>query len=137
MRMRVVDRRHFVCGVDCDQRLDPRMSKFWKSRGLSGYPADRSVVVTDGGRIVAFFRYLLFSMRYARVEEHGIHALGTYVLPDYRRRGIARQMWDRAISSASPRHVVLSITSRGARALIRDLSSRHPSVAFYRASNFR
>lgn len=125
--------RHFICGKRFDGRLGLRMERFWRTRFLDMVKADRAVIVEDEGQVVAFFRYLVGKFSAFRA----VFALGTYVLPGYRRQRLARRMWDLAMKSVKPAFVNVYMTSRPAKKLIATIERRHPRAVFYEQSDFR
>jgi len=75
--------------------------------------ADGGVLAWDGKRMVGFFRYF-------RECEGTVNASGTWVDPAYRRRGIAKKMWNRLIARR-PSRVEVSTYTRGGRALVESI----------------
>lgn len=132
MQTKLVDRRHFVCGTVFDLRLDARVRRFWQTRHLDLVHADGAVLVTKGDEIVAFLRYLVG--RYSAFR--AIFGLGTYVLPEYRNRGLAQHMWHKAICETRAEFANIYLTSRASSKLLDALQRRHPKVVFYHCRDY-
>jgi len=126
MKIKIVNSNHFICKVNFDKRLDPRIKYFWMSRYLDLVAADKAVIISHHGKIIGFLRYLIgkFSAFPA------IFALGTYVLPEWRSRGLAQKMWSQAIKSVKPAFVNVYLTSRNARKMIISIEKNIPTLYF-------
>lgn len=133
MRVGIVGRKHFVCGTSFDERLDARMRRFWDTRYLDLVQADAAVIAMDHGNIVGFLRYLAGS--YSAFP--ALFGLGTYVLPEYRERGLAARLWGEAIHKVEPAFATVYLTSRTSMRLVASLQRRHPDVVFYTCRDFK
>lgn len=85
--------------------------------------ASRAIMAMDSaGRTVAV---LAFSVIGRRFESHM-----TYVADAHRGAGIARELWDLALSRVRVARVVVTVISDNGLALMRDVAQRHPAVRF-------
>lgn len=57
-----------------------------------------------------------------------LHSEGTMVRAQYRRRGVARALWEKAIAELKPTKVSLHIVSCRGRYLIESLQRAHPGI---------
>lgn len=133
MRVGIVGRKHFVCHTSFDDRLDARMRRFWDTRHLDLVHADAAVIAMERGSIVGFLRYLIGA--YSAFPS--LFGLGTYVLPEHRKSGLAARMWAEAIHEVRPALATVYLTSRASARLVASLQRRHPNVVFYTCRDFK
>jgi ribosomal protein S18 acetylase RimI-like enzyme len=128
IRLQRVDRLHPVCrelwpgATARSMGLPPGAFRFRKVYFLKGY-SDGAIIAKDGGRLVGFFRYD------RRVGSSTLQAVGTWVDPEYRRKGLAERMWRHAIRGIGIKRIsVYTATNAGAalvQALAKKLSHLH------------
>ncbi len=132
IKIKWVNKDHIICSNVCPKELDQRMKKFWKSRRLSWTKADGAVIITDDNKIIGFIRYMTgqYNCYYSFL------ALGTYILPKYRKMKLASKLWTTALNKVKPAFVVVSLTSPISINLIESLKKKHKGIKFYTLKEF-
>lgn len=85
--------------------------------GLYNSVKTRICLAFDGASNVGGFQF--------EVSPQGIVAWGTYVLPSYRGKNIARQMWVKALKHFEPKSVHVCTISKSGENLINSLSKKY------------
>lgn len=132
LKIKIVNKDHFICDNTYNKELGPSIKRFWKTRQLNYVSADKAIIVTDNGKIIAFFRYMVGTYTHYL----SIGGLGTYVLPKYRKLGLATKMWDMALKDIQPAFVVVTITSKSFVKFLNSLKKKRPTTIFYTAERF-
>lgn len=109
-----------ICYENCPYHLDEAFQRFWKSRAL--YSCDHAFIAQEGKKIIGFFRFDNL--------EGTLYGAGTYILPAYRKLGIAKKLWNKAIKYYNPHSIEVCITSSGAEKLINSLKEYHSDINF-------
>ncbi len=119
MRIQLVGHRH---RASCGGVLPKKAKRVWRRWGLT--PSDGAVIAKDKDRLVGF-------LRFGKMWNGGLRALGTWVAPAYRGRGIADRLWGTAIRRLKIKRVRVYTASVGGRELVKSLRKKHRSVRFY------
>jgi GNAT superfamily N-acetyltransferase len=85
-----------------------------------------AMVATKNRRLVAFFRFSIDFGNELRTLVPG----GTWVRANYRNKGIARELWRRAIRKHVPEEVSVVVVSKGGHRLVLSLESLFPHIHF-------
>ena len=116
------------------ENIDPAFVRFLSSRALEISETEYAVIaVAQNAKIVSIFRF--------ETGDYGFHgqillsACGTYTLPEYRRRGIAKNLWRVALAKVRPDVVDVVGTSRLGRRLIDDLVEEFPHIKWMVSKN--
>ena len=121
VRLRLVGSDHAVCrfikqhDTAKTMRLPPGAFRFRRYYGLQ-WEAAGAVVATDSGRLIGFFRFD------RRPNSSILQAIGTWVDPEYRRIGLARRMWRRAVHHTKVSRITVYTATRAGSALVRALA---------------
>jgi len=98
--------------------------RHWKSWHGEGCKSDYAVVVKDNEKIIAFFCF-----RFKPLNKY-LHSNGTWVSPKYRRRGIAKKMWNKAIRKFKPAVFYAAIVSRDGQSFSRHMKTTNQQPLF-------
>lgn len=109
MRYHILDKKHPFCRSSAPpEDATYSMKQFWKKHDLQS--CSGAILATDKGKMVGFFRF-----EFDRPDKY-LYATGTYVLSAYRRQGLGKKMWQRALRHIKPASVEVFISSpQGAR----------------------
>ena len=127
IKVKTVGPKHFICQKKCSEKLDPLIHTFWDTRNLKFLEAEGAVIALDGDKIIGFIRYFVGRFKWY----DAVGGLGTYVLPAYRNKKLASKMWAAIIRKVRPSFIIITLTSRNMKILIRSLEKKFPSVKFY------
>lgn len=131
--IKLVPGRHFICREKCNKTLHPLIKKFWKSRHLNSTESDLAVIAIDNDQIVGFVRFMIGKYRWY----YSVGGLGTYILPQYRKKGLASKMWFKILDLEKPGFVVVTLTSRNAKRLFQSLETKYKTIKFYTKKEYK
>lgn len=119
MNLRFVEKGHYICGGDADDRLAMSAYRFW-TRYIQGLEATCAVVATHEGLNVGFARF--------DISPSGgrVFACGTWVHHDHRRSGLAYRMWEMALRRLKPNVVDVYCATPAGLEFVTALRARHP-----------
>jgi len=123
-----VDSTHDICREQCPDYLPVDMKKFWNSRKLDS--ADGAILALDGDKIIGFFRYFFPDWIPKSRRKKCCHAIGTYVMTDYRRMGVGKSLWEIAIKKLKPHVIDVVLTSMGSVKLVKSLREKYEKIYF-------
>ena len=86
--------------------------------------ADKVIIAYDNNVLVGFFRYDLGDTR------PWLYAAGTYIIPSYRKKNIASNLWHKAIELEKPNKILAHIASDGGLKLIEKIKKDFPKMLF-------
>ena len=82
----------------------------------------RAIVVFDSKKLIGFIAY--------NKEQNQLESYGTWVSPNYRKLGIAKQLWELAIEKAKPKEIFVTVASEEGRILIESIEKKHTEIRF-------
>lgn len=100
------------------RRLHRDAVKHWNDWSIGG---------CDGAVIMCVSRELVAFLRFNRTRRE-LHAVGTWVAPEWRGRGIARRLWREMLGKHRAKSVIVTVATAGGKALIAALKKSHPHV---------
>lgn len=83
--------------------------------------ADEAVVAVHRGKIVGFFRYVMYLDTFSNVLT--LHASGTWVDSNFRKQGLGKKMWKLAMEKEQPRKIKVDVVSRAGEALVHSIDN--------------
>lgn len=86
--------------------------------------SDKVIVAIENNIIVGFFRYDL------GIIKPWLYAAGTYVIPEFRNKNIAYNLWHKCIMIESPNKILAHIASDGGLKLIKRIQKDFPRILF-------
>lgn len=107
---------HDICDQYCPDYLPYLIKRFWKKCHLGS--SNSAVIAFDNKDIIGFLRF--------DKEERCFWAGGTYVLPKYRNKKIAFQMWKLALNKSKSHQVYVFTLSPGGKKLVNYLKKKMP-----------
>jgi len=114
---KIVSSPHYIVGGDDfgpDKKLRKKAAKFWERVNLPPN-SDEAVIATHNKKLIGFFRY--------RILSNGeLDAEGTWVEKKYRRKGIAKAMWKKAIRKHKAKYISVTTVSRMGHGLVRKIA---------------
>ena len=113
--------------------IDPAFVRFLSSRALEISETEFAVIAVARSRIVSIFRFETGD--YGFNGDVLLSACGTFTLPEYRKQGIAHNLWRIAISKVRPDVVDVVGTSRAGRRLIDDLREEFSNIKWLVSKN--
>ena len=135
MKLRVVNHTHYLLsGRHHDHNYASPPPKqltslsarnFWeKYLEYIDYEFDQAhaVVITDSGKIIAFFRYILHDAQ--------LTACGTWVSPKYRRRGLGIRMWTYVLKRNSIKQIGVYTASMEGVRLVKKTALLYPNIVW-------
>lgn len=112
---------HPMCGAIPPKNLPDSMKRFWKTRLLG--ESEYAVVAYENGKIIGFFKYYL-------TRSKRMNAYGTYVMPAYRKLGVAKRLWNIAIKKISPKKIRVYLTSKSGTKFLASMIEEHNKIEF-------
>lgn len=111
-----------VCWDTVKDRLDPEAWVLLTS--FEDETATHVALANDQGRLVGWFRC-------SKIRQQ-LFAQGTWVAKNYRRQGIGRFLWLRALRTLTPKRVFVDTVSAEGQALVASISRDCPGIIFDR-----
>lgn len=99
-------------------KIDKKI-QFWLSKWFLG-ECSHVCVAIDNGKVIGFFRF--------DIEKKILWASGTWVSNSFRGKGIAKNMWDRAIKFANPNKIVVIVTTNGGLKLVKKVKNQYSKI---------
>lgn len=127
VRFEHVRRPHFLLKAKAPQHL-PLTWVFWEHL----IPASKGIVVwcaCDTCWEHPYAAELIGFLRYAGTRN--LSELGTWVHPDFRREGIAMDLWDDLVRVESPRSIHATTVTKPGKKFLATLRKRHPAIKWH------
>lgn len=86
--------------------------------------ADRVIVASENDIVVGFFRYDIGN------SPDNIYAAGTYVIPEYRNKGLAFSLWEEMIKLEQPKQMWGHVESLGGNRLLNKIKSQYFKINY-------
>lgn len=86
--------------------------------------SDKVIIAYDKDVLVGFFRYDLGNTL------PWLYAAGTYIIPEYRNRNIAFNLWQQAIINEKPNKILAYIASDGGLKLLNKIQKEFPNILY-------
>lgn len=86
--------------------------------------ADRVIVASENDIVVGFFRYDIGN------SPDNIYAAGTYVIPEYRNKGLAFSLWEEMIKLEQPKQMWGHVESLGGNSLLNKIKSQYFKINY-------
>lgn len=110
-----------MCGDSPPKNLPNSMKRFWKTQVLG--ESEYAVVAYDNGKIIGFFKYYL-------TRSKRMNAYGTYVMPPYRKLGVAKRLWNLAIKKINPKKIRVYLTTKNGEKFLDSMVKEHNKIEF-------
>ncbi len=135
MRLRVVGYKHYIISGGKHNVLQKNLKKDSAPKQLISRNARKfwhdyldytdlkqayAILITDGGKVIAFFRYILHNAR--------LTAIGTWVSPQHRRLGLGRRMWEHVLDRNKVKKIEVFTASKKGEELIKKITSLYPKI---------
>lgn len=115
-------KKHWMLESALNKKLPAEAVDFWKAH-IPKTRADQVVIAYEEGLVVGFFRW-----ENVRKNNRSLWALGTWVSESQRGRGLAFEMWVKALESHKPPFVHVTCVSKSGLALISKVKSQFPEI---------
>jgi GNAT superfamily N-acetyltransferase len=122
---KIVDRKHAITDINYPPDLDIRIKRWWKYMRL--YYCNHAVLAFDKKKGK---ETLIGFLRFDKQNQH-LYAGGTYILPAYRKRKIAKKLWQRAIKFAKPTYIEVTTASKGGAKLMASLVKKYIYIDWF------
>lgn len=121
MIIKFVPKSHYLLEDRPNSNLLPEQAQyFWDTCGLCS--ADKAIAAYHNGKLIGFFRYDFINKT--------LHAAGTWVAKNFRRKGLAELLWKKAIIKEKCYSIYVYTISKGGHALVKSVKKCFPNVHF-------